>query len=492
MNARKDLLQEGLTRHRAGDLSGASELYRRYISYFPRHAGALHLLGLVYFQEGKFGDALKLIDDAIQLAPKEADFLTNRGALHREIGNFWESRRDLELATKLNASSSAAHYNLGNTLSTLGLLDEAINAFSRAIKLNKEYAEAWFARGQENLKLSNYPAAISDLREASRLNNNDIKSWVLLGKALRIGKFLEEANTAFKRSLHFKASTSLEARIQAVARLELGYFDHSLCARGQLNALPAGELSGLFSHEAYLDRSRSMPGIEVLKEHSCLSDACLFVSADENYFDDYFGEFYSSVRKVSAHQFIHLHLILLDQIDLRCIRQYEEDCNLLITCEFIDRYDRVKFSNQRYVRIPYFIERYGCSYILADIDTRVLRDCSALFQSLASYDAAFFRRPFEWCINQLFLAGLSYFSNTHAGIKMASFIANYILTIENSSKPMWFLDQMAILSLNLSIVEEIDHAQVFFFSEREMTWGDRLNQSYFQTKKGGKNGVSKP
>ena len=93
--------------HQAGRLREAEELYRRVLKQEPRHADALHLLGVLSHQTGKIDMAADLIRRAIALRPDYPE----------------------------------AYNNLGNILKHKGQLDEAIAACRKAIALRPNYAD---------------------------------------------------------------------------------------------------------------------------------------------------------------------------------------------------------------------------------------------------------------------------------------------------------------------------------------------------------------
>lgn len=66
-----------------GRLEEAESIYSRVLEINPSHADALHLLGLVYHAQGKFGEAIEVIGKAIIQAPQVADFHSNLGAAER-------------------------------------------------------------------------------------------------------------------------------------------------------------------------------------------------------------------------------------------------------------------------------------------------------------------------------------------------------------------------------------------------------------------------
>ena len=53
----RELLATAVSRHQAGDLHRAEEIYLQVLQQDPRHHDALHLLGLVYHQTGRHDEA---------------------------------------------------------------------------------------------------------------------------------------------------------------------------------------------------------------------------------------------------------------------------------------------------------------------------------------------------------------------------------------------------------------------------------------------------
>ena len=62
-------LQSGLSRHQAGRLAEAEEIYRQVLAQQPNQADALHLLGVLAKQTGRLDAAVDLIRQAIALKP---------------------------------------------------------------------------------------------------------------------------------------------------------------------------------------------------------------------------------------------------------------------------------------------------------------------------------------------------------------------------------------------------------------------------------------
>ena len=61
------MLEAAVQRHRAGDLDGAETLYREVLESAPGHADALHMWGLVAYQQGAHKDAIGRLERGASL-----------------------------------------------------------------------------------------------------------------------------------------------------------------------------------------------------------------------------------------------------------------------------------------------------------------------------------------------------------------------------------------------------------------------------------------
>jgi tetratricopeptide (TPR) repeat protein len=73
----RQILDQAMGFHRAGDAPSAEEIYHRVLSREPNHAEALHLLGLLSSQMGRQSAALELIERAIHADPLAAEYRVN-------------------------------------------------------------------------------------------------------------------------------------------------------------------------------------------------------------------------------------------------------------------------------------------------------------------------------------------------------------------------------------------------------------------------------
>ena len=70
----KEVLEQGISAHRAGNLQEADRLYTAIIKAHPKHPDANHNLGVLAVGVGKVESALPLFKTALETNPKEGQF----------------------------------------------------------------------------------------------------------------------------------------------------------------------------------------------------------------------------------------------------------------------------------------------------------------------------------------------------------------------------------------------------------------------------------
>jgi len=128
--------------HQAGRLADAEAIYRQILAAQPRHAEALHFLGVIAHQVGRHALAAVWIGQAIVLNPNNPAAHSNLGEACRTMGRVDDAIAAYRRAIELQPDYAQTHNNLGNALRDRGQLDEAIAAYGRALELAPENAGA--------------------------------------------------------------------------------------------------------------------------------------------------------------------------------------------------------------------------------------------------------------------------------------------------------------------------------------------------------------
>jgi predicted O-linked N-acetylglucosamine transferase (SPINDLY family) len=214
-----------LQHHQSGRIAEAEAIYMQILAVDPRHAGALHLLGVIAHQNGRHEVALDLIRRAIALVPGVPDFHCNIGEVLRALGQLDAAIAACRQAIALKPNLPEAHMNLGNALRDAGRLDEAIAAHRQAIALRPGYPDAHSNLGNALRDQGQLNEAIAAYRQAIALNPNFPEAHNNLGAGLWKNGQSDEAIAAYRRAIALKPN-------YPEAHSNLGA---ALCDRGQLD-----------------------------------------------------------------------------------------------------------------------------------------------------------------------------------------------------------------------------------------------------------------
>ncbi|MGY6238994.1 tetratricopeptide repeat protein [Burkholderia ambifaria] len=161
-------IEAALALHQADRLEEAETLYRRILEAEPRHADALHLLGLIGHQYGRYHEATELIMAAIEIKP-DATYYYNLGNVMQANNRPAAAAECFRLAIELRPGYVDAYNNLGNAQRLAGHAREAVDAFCQAIALQPDHGQAYNNLGNALLDLNEIPAALEAYQHAVAL-----------------------------------------------------------------------------------------------------------------------------------------------------------------------------------------------------------------------------------------------------------------------------------------------------------------------------------
>jgi tetratricopeptide (TPR) repeat protein/SAM-dependent methyltransferase len=247
-----------LGQHRAGQFAAAERLYREVLARTPRHAPALHFLGVLRHQQGDSAAAVELIGQAIAADGNVADFHYNLGVILEAIGRRDEAAARYRAASELKPDHFGAWLNLGNVLIAVGQLEVAEAACRTAASLNPQSGEAHYNLGTALARRERYADAASEFAAAARLKPDFAAAHASLGAALIAAHEPAQAAPHLRRALaldprHLQAAVNL-----GQAALAQGHDADALEAA--LAALAIGqsrEVTSLFARAARHAQPRS-------------------------------------------------------------------------------------------------------------------------------------------------------------------------------------------------------------------------------------------
>ena len=189
-----EIFQQAFQHHQAGRLGDAERLYREILSTDADHAGALHLLGVLAFQQGQAGAAAELIGKAVAIDEGQPAYFYNLGLALHAARRLEEAAGAYGAALKLAPNYAEAHNNLGTVLQDLGRLQDAAKEYETAIRLQPAYPDAHNNLGSVLARLGRSKDAIPAFEKAIRLTPLFVQAHMNLGFALQeTGRWAEAA-----------------------------------------------------------------------------------------------------------------------------------------------------------------------------------------------------------------------------------------------------------------------------------------------------------
>jgi protein O-GlcNAc transferase len=233
-----DALRTALDLHNAGDLQQAEQIYRQVLAAQPHHAGALHLLGLIALQVGKYEAAIELIGAAVGIDPRQAQFHAhladaygNLGqwseavesyrraigiapdffAAHDSLGKMFRMQNNLveaeashREAIRLRPRSAMSHFNLGVVLQARGQIDSARDSYQQALGLDPTFAEVHFNLACIFQEQRSFSAAATAYQEALRLKPDYLDALNNYGVLAQDMGDLDGAGKCFERIVRLR------------------------------------------------------------------------------------------------------------------------------------------------------------------------------------------------------------------------------------------------------------------------------------------------
>ena len=175
------MLEKGIQRHAAGDISGAAAIYKEVLAQDPKNAQALNLLGVVALQNEDYPEAIRLIRESIAIDDKNPGYFNNLGQALYAAGDVVEAEESYRRALKGNPQDANFLNNLGIALGDLDRLKEAKAAYEQALKHQSDDPEIFHNYGVLLQGMGHQAEAGEALQQALRLNPHMEATHLSLG-----------------------------------------------------------------------------------------------------------------------------------------------------------------------------------------------------------------------------------------------------------------------------------------------------------------------
>ncbi|MBF0294302.1 MAG: tetratricopeptide repeat protein [Magnetococcales bacterium] len=195
------LFEQALALHQAGRMEEAEPLYRRVLEADPRHADALHLLGMAVFQAGHLHEAVELVERAIASNDRVATYHCNLGVVYKKLDNPEKAVASYQRALAIEPDLSGIAHRMGLLLQGMGRHEEAEAAFRREILLEPGSAKAYTNLGNLLKEQERDLEAEGAFRNALRLDADNARASHNLALMLWEQRRNEEAEHFYREAV---------------------------------------------------------------------------------------------------------------------------------------------------------------------------------------------------------------------------------------------------------------------------------------------------
>lgn len=238
------LLSEGLRHHNAGRLTEAAAAYAALLTTVPDHADALHLLGLVRFQQGDLGEALDRVRAAVARDPGSTLYNANLGRIAAAAGQWEEAARAYRTVLAKAPDDAACHSDLAAALIALQDFAGAADHAAKAVRADPALApahlnlgEAHFGLGRSAHDDGRREDAEKHYRAAVAARPDFVEATANLGNVVRELGRLEEAVALYDKALALAPDVAALHANRAVALHEMGDLEGAIIAYDKAVAL---------------------------------------------------------------------------------------------------------------------------------------------------------------------------------------------------------------------------------------------------------------
>jgi len=197
------MIEVGLRHHQAGQLNAAGYIYRQIIVFDPSHSDALHLLGVVAYQEGRDRVAVDLIGKAIYINGAAPFYYSNLGNALKNLCCFKDALAAYDNALMLQNDYAECYYNKAAILWQINQIKNAIINYKMALIQKPDYAKAYCNNGNILKYIGEPDAAITAYNAAIAIHPDFFEALTNCSNALNDLGFLDRALSVSKTAIVF-------------------------------------------------------------------------------------------------------------------------------------------------------------------------------------------------------------------------------------------------------------------------------------------------
>jgi tetratricopeptide (TPR) repeat protein len=218
------LLRRARRGHERGELGKAVQNYTALLKNDSGNFDALHGLGQIHLQGGRFDMALALFQSALKSNPDRTEGFSSLGLCFHFLGQFERALASYDAGLRLDPLHPELLNRRGVAQLELGRPQQALEDFDRVLETNPDHFDALGNRGNALLKLNRVAEALAAYDLALGHAPENVQLLTNRAVALRRLDRPQEAVMSARRALVRKPDFARARFVESVARLTLGDF----------------------------------------------------------------------------------------------------------------------------------------------------------------------------------------------------------------------------------------------------------------------------
>jgi tetratricopeptide (TPR) repeat protein len=178
-----------------GDQAGAIAKYEAILELAPRLGAAYNNLGLIYFQQRDYRQAVIILEKGLKVDPKMPSASALLGISLYELHDYGKARPRLEAALRSNPKDNNAELFLANDLIKLGDLEGASGHLQELARRQPQDQEVWYLLGKTYMKLSEQA-----LSRMNAIDPNSVLAHEMSGEIMESMKNYDGAVVEYKKA----------------------------------------------------------------------------------------------------------------------------------------------------------------------------------------------------------------------------------------------------------------------------------------------------
>lgn len=227
------LLSQAAAWRLAGDFQAAAKHYQQVLALDASYAESWHQWGLLFYEMGKYTEALPLMTQSLELQPASADYHFHFGLVLEKVGNLQQAIGAYRMAITLNPRFTDAYNNLGNLLLKTGDLHQAETIYRQSITVGLKSPQI-FANlgnilcqlGQDQKSVEVLEAGLKDYPKAPELLAHLAFTLAYAGNASKAICIASEALAALPSNFFLKMIQNLMLPILYETAAEIDLYRH--------------------------------------------------------------------------------------------------------------------------------------------------------------------------------------------------------------------------------------------------------------------------